>query len=166
MSPQRPMSTEFSYGPDDDMGDGQARSIHSLEKRKINHPDGDNDNESVGSIHIDSTLSPSPEMKFQRVDPLKKQVFMKRMNSTNIDSNEVSPHESEKKPSKLARMESYEVGIKPHEYSMRKSPEKMPKATLSPDISKGRLASPTNNSPKNKPAPKSLLKTMQFSSKK
>lgn len=164
MSPQIPTSTEFSYDPDQDM-DGEVRSIHSLEKRRINSPILDDEKESVGSIQIDSTLSPSPDIKFQRLDPLKRQIFMKRMNSTNIDTNDDNQSDMDNKQSKLSRMESYKVGIKPHEYSIRKSPEKQ-KPTLSPEISKGRLASPTNDSSQNKPPPKSLLKTMQFELKK
>ena len=162
-SPQRPMSFDHSYEDFED-GDLESRSIHSLEKRKIVPQTMDGDSEPDGSVHIDNTLSPSPRMKGMKFD-LNNKAFLKRMNSTNVDS-ESSP-EDEKKKSKLSRMESYKVTSKPHQFSMAKSPDaRKKKADISPDLHSGRLASPVNRTSDKTSSPKSLMSKLPKEPKK
>lgn len=159
-SPQKPLSVDYSY--DDDLEDGEARSIHSLEKRRIVKQEGGEnevDENEDGSIQIDNTLSPSPQLKTMKFN-LQDKTFLKRMNSTNVDSIDNSP-EDEKKRSKLARMESYEVNSKAQQPTMRKSPDARKKASgMSPDLG-GSLSSPVSQAKDNKSGGgKSLFKQL------
>jgi hypothetical protein len=157
------MSGQNSYEDYEDEN-FEGKSIHSLEKRRIVPQPGPNDSESGGSVHIDSTLSPSPEFKSMKFD-LQNKAFLKRMNSNNVES-DGSP-EDEKKKSKLNRMDSYEVSSKPQQYSMRKSPDARKKASMSPDFNNGRLASPDNQSKATKTSTiQSLLNKIPKDSKK
>lgn len=120
------MSGQYSDFDDTEGEFGKALSIHSLEKRRIPHKPGDDDNLSHDSVMIDNTLSPSPQKKVLGSDP--KQGFLKRLGSTNIDSGD-TPHEYKnsspnKGPSKLSRMDSYEVskGNK-HSHAQNLSPD-------------------------------------------
>lgn len=157
------MSVDYSYEDYDD-ANLEGKSIHSLEKRKIVPQPGTIDTESDGSVHFDNTLSPSPKFKAMKFD-LQNKAFLKRMNSTNVDSDD-SP-EDEKKKSKLSRMESYKVSSKHEQYSMRKSPDVRKKADMSPDIDGGRLASPESR-PKDAKASqgRSLMKQLPKEGKK
>lgn len=165
------MSFDYSYEDYDD-ANLEGKSIHSLEKRKIipQAIAGDVQSDGDGSIHIDNTLSPSPQKRSIQFD-MQNKGFLKRMNSTNVDSSDVSPEE-ERKKAKLSRMESYELNSKPQQYSMRKSPEARKKAGMSPDLGGGRLASPVNKSKETKTtapktsAPKSLMKQLPKEPKK
>lgn len=157
------MSFDYSYEDYDD-ADMEGKSIHSLEKRRIVPQPVANDAQSDGdgSIHIDNTLSPSPQKRNMHFD-MQNKAFLKRMNSTNVDSSDASPEE-EKKKSKLSRMESYEINSKTQQYSMRKSPDARKKADMSPDLGGGRMASPVQK-PKTS-APKSLMKQLPKEPKK
>lgn len=160
-SPQQPLSA--NYENDDLLDEDKANSIHSLEKRKINlqvAKEGD-DIESVESLMIDNTLSPSPELR-SHGNELNKKTFLKRMASSNIDSNDCSPEEKKQQNSKLARMESYDVRNEDTKEinSIIKSPGVFSQGHKHP-MGEGPLDSPKGKSPQSLFSAKPIAKIIQ-----
>ena len=160
-SPQQPLSDD--YEDDELLDEDKAYSIHSLEKRKINlkvAKEGD-DTESVESLMIDNTLSPSPELR-SHGNNLNKKSFLKRMASSNIDSNDCSPEEKKQLNSKLARMESYDVrNDDTKEINLVKKSPGMFSQGQKHQMGEGPLDSPKGKSPKSLFSAKPVNKVIQ-----
>lgn len=132
--PQKPLSSQNSYNYDEE--EFESRSVRSLEKRRIVKPKLDDEDQSVGSLMIENTLSPESKSNTQEftnfeTEPKK---LMKRLGSTNLQPTHqgLETPETNGKSGKLSRMESYEARNKDIELNKTKASQK----TLSPDFSK------------------------------
>ena len=139
---KKPLSAQNSWNYDEQLMNERG-SVHSLEKRLKLNPNTKDESESIGSLMIDSTLSPPSKHNGQTLEKYGVVIkpFLKRLGSSNVESTQTSPIEAAKhnSGSKMARMDSHE-GFGKRDSLNRKTTQDQ--KSLSPDSDYHRFDSP------------------------